>query len=81
MRQELGREKYRCSNKYQFPQKSQLCIYNTASSWKDLFWVLSANSFELLMTVGLGISQGHGNNSMLFSVYDRDRIEAGRDAE
>lgn len=43
--------------------------------------MLSANSFELLMTVGLGISQGHGNNSMLFSVYDRDRIEAGRDAE
>lgn len=44
--------------------------------------MLSANSFELLMTVGLGISQGYyENNSVLFSVYDRDRIEAVRDAE
>lgn len=34
------------------------------------------------MTVGLGISQGYyENNSVLFSVYDRDRIEAVRDAE
>lgn len=63
-------------------KKSQLGIYNTASSWKDLFLVLSANSFELLTTVGLDVSQGYyENNSVLFSVYDRDRTEAGRDAE
>ena len=43
--------------------------------------MLSANSFELLTPVGLGGSQGYYENNSRFSVYDRDRIEAGRDAE
>ena len=44
--------------------------------------MLSASSVELLMTVGLGISQGYyENNNVFFSLCGRDRIEAGRDAE
>lgn len=29
-----------------------------ASFWKELFWVLSAHSYELAMTTGLAVSHG-----------------------
>lgn len=44
--------------------------------------MLSALSFELLMTVGLGVSEGYcENSSVLLCVCFRGGIEAGRHAE
>lgn len=39
-----------------------LGIYDTASTQKDLFWVL-------LMTVGLGISQSYYENKVCYFLY------------